>query len=177
MGISVLGATHQPAAGSYNVDDSLPHSKGLLCPPHRCRCCHLGNSLPLFPQSGRWSCICQAWEVIGKGSWLCWSQRERQQQSDEQTGREGKRGRDTGSFSFPPCRWRRAWKQCWAAGLWGAQGASPEPSGKNKLFSQSRRAGTSVLAPSTGLGHTGGKEDIFGFLGVRSQGPDYLPSG
>jgi len=36
---------------------------------------------------------------------------------------------------------------------------------------------TSVPAPSTGLGHVGGKEGNFGFLGVRSQGPDYLPSG
>lgn len=42
VGISVLGATHQLAAGSCNVNDSPPHSQGPPCPPsHRCRCCHL----------------------------------------------------------------------------------------------------------------------------------------
>lgn len=48
---------------------------------------------------------------------------------------------------------------------------------KQTIFTQSRQAGTSLLAPSAGLEHMGGKEGIFGFLGVRSQGPDYLSSG
>lgn len=159
VGISVLGAMHWLAGGSCNTDDNPPHSKGLLCHPHQCTCCHLADSLPLLSllvlkADGRlqttYPQLCSGLaEVpspspgagpasVGSGRW--WREEAspagpRGRDSSGQMCRQGRR--DRGSFSFPPCRWRRAWKQCWAAGLWGAQGASPKPFGKNKLFAPS----------------------------------------
>lgn len=96
----------------------------------------------------------------GRGGWSC---RPRgHQRSDVQGGR----GRETGSFSFPPVGGGEHGNN--AVGDTGSQpGACWQ---KQTLCTQSGRAGEAVLAPRAGMGGGG----HLGLLGVTSQGQIYL---